>query len=278
MYKKCLIIISLVLFCALGYADSGFFLKGRSGVLVKTDIRSGFKKNLPTKKGPTNEEVPREYDISSFEALLEKVDADEKIILKDAYKLEGEKYLLDESLVNEVRAILLKYNKDNEIPSGLLDHGMPMPHRFTRVFNPATKVNIDISFVWGYRFENNVALDFAVNLTNFIMPSLEVGVSYHFELPDEYGFEPYLGGVLYGGFLDGFPIGLSLVTGLDFFPMYETEDDKQFFIGPEFRIGTVWLTEVYFDTGLDSEGIWKEFNFLGEAGFYFNAGYRWDDD
>ena len=200
---------------------------------------------------------------------------------KNIYKIK-EKFL-DNEIIKDishgikkliVRNVLLHYNSQNEIYSGIDDSGMPMPHRFPRTFDTKTKGAFDIHFVWGYRFENNITLGFSINLTNIVMPSLEIMLKYNFVI-DSYPFEPYVGGIIYGGFLDGFPIGLSAIGGMDFYPRYY-EDDKNFYLSAELRMGAVLYSKIYFDTGDDTEGIWKKFSILAEGGFYFGAGYRWD--
>ncbi|HBD93775.1 MAG: hypothetical protein A2015_00720 [Spirochaetes bacterium GWF1_31_7] len=279
MTKQFILTLYLVNIVLLNASD-GFYLKGRSGILVKTDIKSGLKKNYPIKKGPGEDEVPKILTSEDFDSLVNTITHEnDKKAFENCYEKVDDSYLLISNDVSTkiARGILLKYNNNNEIPSGIDDHGTPMPHRFPRVFNPKTKVNIDFCFAWGYRFKENVSLDFSFNLTNFIMPSLELGVNYHFDLGDSYNFEPFIGTLIYGGFIDGFPIGFSLAGGLDFFPVIKDDKmTKNFFIGPELRIGTVWFTDIYYDTGVNSEGIWKNFNLLGEAGFYVNSGYRWD--
>ena len=109
------------------------------------------------------------------------------------------------------------------------------------------------------------------------MPSLEILVKYNFYI-DDYPFEPYIGGVLYGGFLDGFPIGLNLIGGCDVFPMFyeDRDDNKKFYLSGELKVGAVLYAPIYYDTGLNTEGIWKKLSLLAEGGFYLGYGYIWN--
>ncbi|MCG8568574.1 MAG: hypothetical protein MJB14_00395 [Spirochaetes bacterium] len=202
---------------------------------------------------------------------------------RNIYSLQTELSEEDQVFISQMarriilRVILLNNNQLNEMPTGPGTSGMPTPHRFPRVFEPKTKANLDIHFAWGFRFANDLSLSFSINLTNFIMPSLEIMLKYNFDLnhPDIF-FEPYVGGLIYGGFIDGFPIGLSAVGGMDFFPKHNIDQSKNLYLSAEMRMGTVLYSQVYFDTGNNSEGIWKKLAWLAEGGFYFNTGYRWD--
>ena len=174
-----------------------------------------------------------------------------------------------------IRIALLDLNSENEIPTGLDKSGMPMPHRFPRVFEAKSKAHIDVHFAWGFRFENDLSLGFSINLTNFVMPSLEIMLKYNFTLPNQ-TFEPYVGGVLYGGFLDGFPVGLNVIGGVEFFPAQAQDYADNFSISIEGRLGPVLYSKIYYDTGNNAEGIWKQFSLLLDGGIYFVTGYRWD--
>jgi hypothetical protein len=166
--------------------------------------------------------------------------------------------------------------------TGIDKYGAPSPHRFPRVFNPKTQGAIDIQFCWGYRFEDpanpntNATLEFSLSLVNFVMPSLEILVKYNFIIPDNPTISPYIGGVLYGGFIDGFPIGLSFLGGTDIYPTYYRDQKTNFYLLAEARLGAVIFSRKYFDTGSNSDGIWKKIGVLAEGGFYFGTGYRWD--
>lgn len=175
-----------------------------------------------------------------------------------------------------LRIIFLWYNDDNLTPSDFLQPGAPSPHNFPRVFNARTKANFDLSFSWGVRFDNNVTLGFAFMLTNFVMPSLEIMVKYNFPFQN-LPIEPYVGGVLYGGFIDGFPIGLNALGGVDYYPLFSDAHRKGHnSISGEARVGAVIYTNRYYDTGRDDEGIWKEFQILAEGGLYLMTGYIFD--
>jgi hypothetical protein len=202
-------------------------------------------------------------------------DQNEKTFFDDVYKIKKNKYILKIRWndLEKIRAILMFANKDNEMLTGLDESGTPMPHNFSRVFETKSKANFDISFDWGVKFENNVTLGFALKLTNFTMPSLEFLVKYNFNLKN-YPFEPYVGAVLYGGFIDGFPIGLNAIGGLDIFPLtYENVSyNKNLYLSSELRLGAVLFCPVYFDSGLNNEGIWKKLKILAEGGFYIGIG------
>lgn len=267
-------------------ADGKFFIQNRYGFLVKVDPASGLVPKHPLKKGPTPEEVPDELTIEEYEEMYSKLGKKERKVLEEGYTLDGDRYVLavdrsDKKAFEKVRWLFMLLNEDNEMLTGLEQHGTPMPHKFPRVFEPKTKANFDIHIGWGVKFENGnypITLGFSVNLTNFVMPSLEIMLKTNFII-DGYPIEPYVGGVLYGGFLDGFPIGLSAIGGVDAFPrFYETgTDNKNFFVSGELRLGAVLYSSVYYDSGINSEGIWKKLSLLAEGGFYFSYGYIWYD-
>ena len=211
---------------------------------------------------------------------------EEKELIRSIYIKEKFKYKLSIDLNDpeRLRAIFMKLNKDNEMLTGLDQHGMPMPHKFPRVFEAKSKSNFDVHFAWGVKFDNirnaenveigYITFGFSINLTNFVMPSLELMLKYNFIIYG-YPFEPYIGGVLYGGFIDGFPIGLSAIGGCDFFPMFYEKriDNKNLYLTAELRLGAVLYSRIYYDSGLNNEGIWKKLEVLGEGGFYFGYGY-----
>jgi hypothetical protein len=213
-------------------------------------------------------------------------DQTEADFIKNVYAQKNNHHVLifDTKDIEKLRFIFMYLNKDNEMPTGLDEHGAPSPHRFPRVFEAKTKSNFDVHFAWGIKFspvknsENvdigYITLGFSLNLTNFIMPSLEFQLKYNFLI---YGYpvEPYIGAALYGGFIDGFPIGLDVIGGVDVFPLYyeKRKDNKNFYLTGETRIGMVLYSRVYYDTGLDNEGIWKKLELLMEGGFYFGYGY-----
>lgn len=285
--KKLLLVIVIISSSMVLFGEGKFFIHNRYGALIKVDLESATVLKYPKKKGPAPMEVPRKIEQVKFEnEILAMVDAAEKEILTKYYHYDETVYgytlTIDTDSKKEfeaVRNIFMKYNKDNEIPTGLSEYGIPMPHNFPRVFEAKSKAHFDIHFAWGVKIENGnypVTVGFSVNLTNFVMPSLEIMAKVNFIIED-YPFEPYVGGVLYGGFLDGFPIGLSAIGGCDFFPLYfeNRDDNKNFYLSGELRIGTVLYAPIYFDTGLNSEGIWKKFSWLGEGGFYFGVGHIW---
>jgi len=327
--------ISLTFFL---FADEGFFLQGRTGILLKMDVEKGLTKKKMDKIGPNYDEIKGSYEKNYFVTEILSIIKDKadlsfiNSIFKldnsgDNYILENEKplvvfyssilkknillninnvekgylknYKLDKKnnvyrIINEndpeiiqksinaskvlVRILLLYYNSDNEQYSGIDSFGMPTPHKFPRTFDPYVKPNFDIHFVWGYRFVNDLILGFSINLTNFIMPSLEISLKYNFANTGLKGIEPFVGAAIYGGFLDGFPIGFSALGGMDFLgeSMGLTEHSANLYLSAEMRLGAVLYSEIYFDTGNNAEGIWKKFNVLAEGGFYFSSGYRWN--
>jgi hypothetical protein len=235
-------------------------------VIVKNGILGNL--NVPEKKYITKYYL---YDKSSKFYLLKQNLTDQ------------DKIIIGEQLIPLfVRVIFLQYNKDNEMETGLDLSGAPSPHNFPRTFNPKTQGAIDIQFCWGYKFEDsrdpniNATLEFSINLTNFVMPSLEILVKHNFIINDNPTISPYIGGVLYGGFMDGFPIGLSFLGGTDIFPTYYLDQKTNNYLLAEGRLGAVIFSRTYFDTGSNSDGIWKKIGILAEGGFYFGTGYRWD--
>jgi hypothetical protein len=238
--------------------------------------------------------IPEKLYISIIKQnILKNINVPEKNLIQKFYKPDVSKefYILKKELNEDekiiistklvplfVRVIFLQYNKDNEIETGIDFSGSPSPHKFPRVWNPKSKAAIDIHFVWGWKdiANSGVTLGFSVNLTNFIMPSLEIMVKYNFKLNDYKFVEPYVGGALYGGFMDGFPIGISALGGTDIYPTYQVDGKTNFFISGEGRLGGVLYSKTYFDTGENTEGIWKKLSGLAEGGFYFNTGYRFD--
>jgi len=256
------------------------FIKSKAGVLIKVDPASGFIMNYPEKKGPNPDQIPIKFTKDEFDSILNSItDNVDKKILQEAYpyfdELNSHEFIYKENveIKTKVRSILLKLNKKNEIDNDLLSHGSPSPHRFPRVFNAKSKPYFDITFNWGVKFANNITLDFGVNLSNFVMPSLEIGLKYNFVIPG-YPVEPFVGGAIYGGFMDGFPIGISALAGVDIFPCYlENKHSDNFFLSAELRIGAVIVIPVYYDTGLDTETIYKKLGVLAEGGFYMGTGY-----
>lgn len=265
------------------YADEGFFLQGRTGVMVKIDPLTGFKPNYPEVKGPVADDIKRSFTYTEYEVVKKEVYDiyRDKVNIDDFYGKIEELYVLkdiNDADMAKLRQVFLSINKKNEIFTGLTHYGMPMPHNVPRVFDPVTKANFDIHFVMGYRFENNLSLAGSINLTNFMMPSLEIMVKYNFDTGDKYAVEPFVGGVIYGGVLDGFPIGFNMISGIDYYPEYFIEDNRKtnIFVSGELRIGTVLYTAVYYDSGINSEGIWKKLSWLLEGGIYAGSGYRFD--
>jgi hypothetical protein len=89
-------------------------------------------------------------------------------------------------------------------------------------------------------------------------------------------FEPYLGFAIYGGYIDGFPIGINFLGGLTTYPIaitYNDEVNKKFFVNGEVRVGPVIYVPVYFDTGLNTETIYKKISVLMEGGLFVGTGY-----
>jgi len=269
------------------------------------EIDKNFLKMVYELRDDENYYLKKDLILTDFDSRLLKshitlnITRDEKEFLKN-YKLNYKTkiYSLKENIDNEkaieiskkaikfiLRVILLDINRENEMPTGIDTEGSPMPHKFPRVFEAKSKGYFDIHFVWGYKFADiivdnvnygAVTLGFSINLTNIVMPSLEIMVKYNFNLGDKYPFfEPFVGGLIYGGFIDGFPIGISALGGCDIFPR-AMENDFNFYLSAEMRLGGVLYSKIYFDTGKNNEGIWKKFDFLIESGFYFGAGYRWD--
>lgn len=291
---KLTLVLLLLLFPAIFYAKNSFYILNRYGILIRVDPASGFIPKYAKNKGPRLDEVPKEIDAETFEKYISEIITDEndRLILTDSYEKveEGNKYVLKSekdniSDLSKIRAVLLKYNKDNEIKNDLGEYGMPMPHKFPRVFEAKSKPYFDVHIAWGVKFDNftinngetklgNMIFGFSINLANFIMPSLEIMLKYNFYLPD-YPVEPYIGGLIYGGFMDGFPIGFNVIGGVDLFPMHyeDVAENRNLFLNGELRIGPVINVPIYYDTGLNTEGIWKKIGILIDGGFYTGIGY-----
>ena len=292
MKKAAIFVFSFLILSEMIFAKNSFFILNRDGILIQVDPASAFETKYPKKPGPSA--VFKEISIDEFETkLLPTITEDaDKQILTDSYsKNEAEnKYVLKNEKDNKkdlliIRNILMKYNKDNEMYTGLDQHGAPSPHKFPRVFEAKTKANFDVFFVWGVKFDNfylnnvklgNMMLGFSLNLTNFVMPSLEISLKYNYFLYG-YPFEPYIGAALTGGFIDGFPIGLNIIGGADIFPMNNENrpDNRNLFVNAELRLGAVLYSATYFDTGLNTEPIWKKLAWLAQGGLYTGIGYVW---
>ena len=74
--------------------------------------------------------------------------------------------------------------------------------------------------------------------------------------------------------MDGFPIGFNVIGGVDFFPTHyeDVYENRNLFLNAELRIGPVINVPIYYDTGVNSEGIWKEIGILIDGGFYAGRG------
>ncbi len=221
------------------------------------------------------------------DTVLTKVSNEERDFLNKYYKLTNLNYIpelnwdaIDKALI--LRSLLLKYNEKNEIYNGLEASGSPMPHNFPRVHNAKSKAHFDIHIAWGVNIKNdaipgNLNVGFSINITNFTMFSLEViNIRYNFELND-YPFEPYVGFTLYGGYADGFPIGFNLLGGIQVYPLSIHMDsidlNRTLFANGELRLGPVIYVPMYYDTGLNTETIYKKIGVLMEGGFYTSIGY-----
>ncbi len=296
---KSLLLLMFFLLPSILFAKNSFYLLNRYGILIRIDPKSGFVPKRPIKKGPRLDEIPKEIETEVFENYINEIideEEDKKIMLESYEKIEEEnKYVLKSEKDNIrdltiIRFIFMKYNRENEMDNSLGQHGMPMPHNFGRVFEAKSKAYFDVHIAWGVKFDNftindgetklgNMILGFSINLANFIMPSLEIMLKYNFYLPD-YPVEPFIGGLLYGGFMDGFPIGLNLIGGVDVFPTHyeDVPENRNMFLTAELRVGPVINVPIYYDTGLNSEGIWKKIGILIEGGFYTGIGYIFNQE
>lgn len=220
------------------------------------------------------------------EKILASLRNEEKDLLTKRYKLIGNNYHLQTDIdkikkLYKVREIFLKYNEKNEIYNGLEVDGSPMPHSFPRVHNAKSKAHFDIHLAWGVRIEDksfpgSITIGFALNITNFTMFSLElITFKYGFDLINN-PLEPYIGFGIYGGYLDGFPIGINLFGGVMAYPIsiaYNDPVNRKMYILGEVRMGPVIYVPVYFDTGLNTETIYKKISVLMEGGIYTGFGY-----
>jgi hypothetical protein len=228
---------------------------------------------------------------ATWKRLLKKLPTDEADWVKNLYEPgdDGKAWLLkadSETLdkLEKVRGVFLHLNGANEIPMDFVEnYGTPMPHNFPRVHFAKSKALVDIQLAWGARIENpsvpgNFTVGFALNIQNFTMFSLElITFKYNFKVPGVDIIEPYVGFALYGGYADGFPIGFNMLAGFDIYPVDDFItggfEDHSFFVSGEVRLGPVLYIPTYFDTGLDTETIYKKAVFLIENGYYFGVGY-----
>jgi len=238
--------------------------------------KSLFVKNLRT--------IKKSY----FEnTILPKLTNEEKDLFNKNYKPNELNYILDIDWdaigkAAELRSVLLKYNEKNEIYNGLEASGSPMPHNFPRVHNAKSKAHFDIHLAWGVNIKNdaipgNLNIGFSINITNFTMFSLEViNIRYNVEIHDN-PLEPYLGFTLYGGYADGFPIGFNFMGGVRVYPLSihldSIDENKTLFATGELRLGPVIYVPLYYDTGLNTETIYKKIGILMDGGFYTSIGY-----
>ncbi|MBN2546368.1 MAG: hypothetical protein JXB50_11265 [Spirochaetes bacterium] len=219
--------------------------------------------------------------------VLIKLTNEEKEYFNKYYKLSNLNYIPEinwKDIENAfiLRSILLKYNEKNEIYNGLETDGSPMPHKFPRVHNAKSKAHFDIHIAWGVNIKNDAIpgylnVGFSLNITNFTMFSLEIiNIKYNFELSD-HPFEPYLGFTIYGGYLDGFPIGFNFFGGVQVYPLSihldSIDKNRTLFATGELRLGPVIYIPLYYDTGLNTETIYKKIGILMDGGFYTSIGY-----
>lgn len=163
----------------------------------------------------------------------------------------------------------------NAIPTGIGYIGMTDPHGFPRVFEALVAPYGELQFNWGYKFPKIFSLGFGVLLSNIIMPSLMFDFKFSFR--DGKKVRPYTALSIYSGLLDGFPIGITAVGGIDIFI------NKHFYFLIEAKLGAEIFVHLYYDDGNNANAIWHfdSTYAYGVFGIYVGLGYqfknRWTD-
>lgn len=157
-------------------------------------------------------------------------------------KVDVESAFDEKNVVDETKSM------DNSIETGLGQYGNTNPHEFPRVLEAMTGTYGDLSVIWGYKFPKLFYLGFGFMLSNFVMPSLVFDFKFSFR--EEHKIRPFVALSLYGGFLDGFPIGVTALGGMDIF---FTED---FFLLVEGKLGAEIFVRHYYDDGNNANPIW----------------------
>ncbi len=159
----------------------------------------------------------------------------------------------------------------NSIPVGIGEYGVADPHKFPRIIEPKTGIYGDMTIFWGYRFPKVFSAGFGFWMSNLMMPYLTF--IHKFSFNEEKRIQPFAFIELYGGFMDGFPIGITGGGGVDVFI-----NDHVFFL-IENKIGSEIFISRYYDDGNNSNPIWHwdSLYAYGVYSLYIGIGYRFDN-
>lgn len=159
----------------------------------------------------------------------------------------------------------------DSIPVGIGEYGVADPHKFPRIIEPKAGVYGDMTFFWGYRFPKVFSAGFGFWLSNFMMPYLTF--IHKFSFLEKNKIQPFAFIELYGGFLDGFPIGVTVGGGVDFFIT------SNVFLLIENKAGAEIFVSRYYDDGVNSNPIWHwdSLYSYGVYSLYVGIGYRFDN-
>lgn len=171
--------------------------------------------------------------------------------------------------VDVASAYVSKRNQDmDNIRTGIGYYGVADSHGFPRVLEAKAAPYAELFFNWGYKFPKVFSLGFSILLSNFVMPSLVF--DFKFTLYEKTKLKPYVFLSVYGGILDGFPIGIMAGGGIDIY------FDDHFYFLIESKIGTEIFVSRYYDDGINSNPIWHWDSTYAYMGFaiYLGFGYQ----
>ena len=154
------------------------------------------------------------------------------------------------------------------IPTGIGEYGATTPHGFPRVLEAIAAPYGEMIFFFGYKFPRVFSLGFGHLMSNFVMHSLMV--DFKFTFIEDKRVRPYATLGIYGGYLDGFPIGITAAGGVDIF------FDDHFFFLIESKVGAEIFVARYYDDGINSNPIWHWDSVYAYAlfGIYLGVGYQ----
>jgi len=158
--------------------------------------------------------------------------------------------------------------RNESIYTGMGEYGATMPHGFPRILEGKAAPYVENIFFWGYKFPKVFSLGFGILLSNFVMPSLMF--DFKFTLTEKYKVKPYLFADIYGGLLDGFPIGITGGGGID---IYFTD---HLYMLLESKAGVEIFVARYYDDGINSNPIWHWDSVYAYGLFtiYIGVGYQ----
>lgn len=164
----------------------------------------------------------------------------------------------------------------SSIPTGIGYYGATSPHHFPRIIEPMTGLYGELSVFWGYRFPRLFSLGFSFMLSNMVMPFLTF--EFKFSFRQDKKIQPFTALYLHGGVLDGFPIGVAALGGIDIFV------NKAFYFLIELKLGAEIFVRNYYDDGNNSNPIWHfdttyAYGVMGlSLGFGYVFKNRWTDE